>query len=346
MSEVEKNVLTNALREVHGGQVLPQGKMSELVKIMLAGSFDPVAAAGLLTALATRGEQVSEVVGGAQALRASMVPLITDVQSPLDTCGTGGTGRKIFNCSTAAAFVVAAAGHPVAKHGNRSNASPSGSADLLQQAGVRLDTEPSVGESALRELGICFMFAPNHHSAMRHIAPVRRSLGIQTLFNLLGPLCNPASVKHQVIGVAQHGKRELLALACHALGSERVLVVHALDGLDEISAMATTRVTEMRQGEISEWQVEPKDYLPCEGDPADLQVRDAADSLETVRSVLGGASGLAADMVVLNAAAALYTKGDIAGTDGYQAAVQQALATQRDGSALALLEAYARHTQA
>jgi anthranilate phosphoribosyltransferase len=263
----------------------------------------------LLTALHHKGETPDEIAGAARAMRRHMTPLATTRTNVFDTCGTGGVGSELFNISTAAAVVVAAAGVPVAKHGNRSVTSKSGSADVLTALGVNIDAPLEIIEKSLNELGICFCFAPRFHPAMKHVASVRKALGFATIFNLLGPLCNPAGAKRQMIGV---GKRELhatLADVVARLGTGRSIIVHGTDGTGEVSLSARTEVIEVTNAESKSFAWQPEDFgLKTQGAEA-LRIADAVASAALIRQILEGRHGPARDVVVLNAAASLWTAG-------------------------------------
>jgi anthranilate phosphoribosyltransferase len=257
-----------------------------------------------------KSETIDEIVGAAQVMRELAAPVQINAERLVDTCGTGGDGMNIFNVSTAAAFVVAAAGGRVAKHGNRAVSGKSGSADLLEAAGVYLNLTPEQVARCVESVGVGFMFAPAHHGAMKHAIGPRRELGLRTIFNMLGPMTNPAGVKHQVLGVFSQALCRPLAEVLQRLGSEHVLVVHAQDGLDEVSLAAPTHVAELKDGVISEYRVQPEDFGIRSQSLIGLTVNGAQDSLVLIRDALGKRktdNGLkAADMIVLNAGAALY----------------------------------------
>jgi anthranilate phosphoribosyltransferase len=263
---------------------------------------------GFLMALRVRGETVDELTGGAQALRARMVKVAAPADA-IDTCGTGGDASGTFNISTAAALVVAACGVPVAKHGNRALSSKAGSADILAALGVNIDADPPRVERAIREAGIGFMMAPRHHGAMRHVAGARIELGTRTIFNLLGPLANPAGAPYQVVGVGRAELRGLLAEALALLGTTRALVVQGEDGLDEVTLAGPTRVTEVTAGGLRNFSWTPSDFGLEPASLESLRVEGPGESAEMIRAVLGGAAGAARDIVVINAAAALWTAG-------------------------------------
>lgn len=264
----------------------------------------------LLTALATKGETVDEVAGAASALRDHMTPLRTSRRGLLDTCGTGGGGSKTFNVSTTAAIVAAAAGAPVAKHGNRSVTSRSGSADVLAELGVNLAATVEQVERCLDELGLCFCFAPLMHPAMKRVGAVRKQLGIRTIFNVLGPLANPARAEHQLLGAGLVELRPLLAGAINRLGTKRTLVVHGDDGIDglgvgDVTITGTTQVTEVTPEGLREFTWAPDDFGVANAKLADLTIDTPTQSAAIVRSILAGEKGAPRDMVVVNAAAAL-----------------------------------------
>ncbi len=265
--------------------------------------------AGLLVALRMKGERPAEIVGLARAMRAHAVTLSRRFSEVFDTCGTGGDRSGTFNISTTAAIVVAACGVRVAKHGNRSVSSRSGSADVFEALGVRITAPPAAVERCLDEAGIGFFFAPTFHPSMRHAGPTRRALGIRTAFNLLGPLTNPAGATRQLVGVPRPELTELLARSLALLGSERAWVVHGSDGIDEISTTGYTKISECRNGSVNTFYLHPSDVdLPKAPNDA-LRGGDAAENAGIVRSVLGGATGPARDVVLLNGGAALFIAG-------------------------------------
>jgi anthranilate phosphoribosyltransferase len=279
---------------------------------VMEGRATPVQMAALLVALRVRGATPEEVAGGVRALRRAMVAVpVLRPDEIVDTCGTGGGGLTTFNISTAAALVAAAAGVRVAKHGNRSFTSRCGSADVLEAFGVRLDLTPDAEARILEEVGIVFMFAPLHHPAMRHVAPIRRELGMPTVMNVLGPLTNPAGARRQVVGVADPALLELIAGGLRVLGHERALVVHGHPGLDELSPLGPTDVVELVDGELRRWSFDPRSELGWEPfDPADLAGGSPEENAARVRAVLRGEiGGGARAATVLNAGAAVYVGG-------------------------------------
>jgi anthranilate phosphoribosyltransferase len=289
---------------VAGGERLSLDQARSAFEIMMSGDATPAQVGGFLIGLRVRGETVDELTGGAEALRERMV----EVQAPadaIDTCGTGGDASGTFNVSTAAALVVAACGVPVAKHGNRALSSRAGSADILAALGVNIDVEPSRVERAIREAGIGFMMAPRHHGAMRHVAGARVELGTRTIFNLLGPLANPAGAKRQLLGVFAHDWIEPLAQVLGQLGSERAWVVHGSDGLDELTTTGPSHVAELRAGRVTTFEVTPEEAGLPRARLEDLRGADATTNADALRALLDGVRGPYRDIVLLNSAAAL-----------------------------------------
>jgi len=268
--------------------------------------------AGLLIGLAMKGERPAEIVGFARAMRARAVTLEGRYERVFDTCGTGGDRSGTFNISSCAALVVAACGVPVAKHGNRSVSSQSGSADVFESLGVRAAAPPAIVERCLAEAGIGFFFAPTFHPSMRHAAPVRRELGVRSAFNLLGPLTNPAGARRQLVGVPRPELTELMARSLALLGSERAWVVHGADGIDEISTTGYTKVSECNAGSVNTFYLHPADVGLPKASVAALQGGNATVNARIIEEVLSGAKGPARDVVLLNAAAALFIAGEAA----------------------------------
>jgi len=305
-------VIEQILSTLADGCDLSADQTQEAIEAVLRGACSDVEIASLLTALRVKGETLEEIVGAARALRAHVTAIHTKREGLLDTCGTGGDGAGTFNISTATAVVVAAAGVPVAKHGNRGVSSSSGSADVLRELGVNIEAPVPVVERCLDELGIGFCYAPLLHGAMKHVAPVRRALRFRTLFNLLGPLTNPAKAEFQLLGVGRAELGERLSGALGRLGCRRALVVCGADGLDEVSLCGTTLVWEVGAelgGEVRPQRWEPSDFgLPaCRVE--DLQVSSPAESAQIIREVFDGRSGPARDVIAANAAAALLVTG-------------------------------------
>ncbi|PTU74930.1 anthranilate phosphoribosyltransferase [Pseudomonas mangrovi] len=309
-------------------------EMQAVMRQIMTGQCTDAQIGAFLVAMRMKSESIDEIVGAVQVMRELAEPVHFASDRLVDTCGTGGDGMNIFNVSTAASFVVAAAGGKVAKHGNRAVSGKSGSADLLEAAGVYLNLTPEEVARSVDTVGVGFMFAPAHHGAMKHAAGPRRELGLRTLFNILGPMSNPAGVKHQVLGVFSAALCRPMAEVLRRLGSRHVLVVHAQDGLDEISLAAPTLVAELRDGEIREYRIRPEDFGIRSQSLIGLNVEDAQGSLALIRDALGKRrtenGQKAADMIALNAGAALYAA-DHAGSlaDGVhmaQDAVQGGLA--------------------
>jgi len=305
--------IQTALGRIAEKQDLTTEEMVDVMRqIMSAGSTD-VQIGAFLLGMRIKGETIDEITGGVQVLREFASGVKVDGPRLVDIVGTGGDGANLFNVSTAASFVVAAAGGRVAKHGNRSVSSSSGSADVLEAAGVRLDIAPEQVAHCVNELGIGFMFALMHHSAMRHVSLARKELGLRTLFNVLGPMANPAGLKSQLIGVYDRVLCRPVAEVLQRLGSEHVLVVHSEDGLDEISLAAETHAAELNNGAISEYTLQPEQLGFKRESMQDLVVDDVASSLELITSALAGEkdprSQRAAHMIALNAGAALYVAG-------------------------------------
>ncbi|MCC7134867.1 MAG: anthranilate phosphoribosyltransferase [Nitrosomonas sp.] len=298
------------LEQVLEHQEIAHDDMTQLMRAIMAGEVSPVMTAALITGLRVKRETVGEITAAAEVMRELAVPIrVTDTTHLIDTCGTGGDGAGTFNISTATAFVAAAAGARVAKHGGRSVSSKAGSADVLETMGINLAQTPQQIERSIHEIGIGFMFAPNFHHAMKHAAPVRRELGIRTLFNLLGPLTNPAKASNQLLGVFHPKLTKVLAHVLQRLGSRRALVVHGSDGLDEITISGPTHAAELRDGEIYEYTLQPGDFgLLCTSIET-LQVTGPADAAAKLLSVLENQPGPARDIVLLNAGAAIYIAG-------------------------------------
>ena len=298
--------ITTAIAAVIDRRDLSSGEMEMVMRSIMTGAATPAQIGGFLVGLRMKGETVDEIAAAARVMRE--LATAVDVSGPhlVDTCGTGGDGASTFNISTASAIVTAAAGGRVAKHGNRSVSSSSGSADVLEAAGVKLDLDPAQVAACIDQVGVGFLFAPQHHSAMKHAIGPRREMRVRTLFNLLGPLTNPAGAPNQVLGVFSPDWVEPLAQVLRQLGSEHVLVVHADDGLDEISIAAATRVAELRGGEISTYSVTPEEFGMQRASLDGLAVADAAQSLAMIEAVFDNRPGPARDIVCLNSGAAIY----------------------------------------
>lgn len=293
------------------GKELSEEEAAQVVGLIMDGQASPAQIGALLTAWRMRGETWQEVAGAARALRERMVRVphgLSDKSPLVDTCGTGGDAKGTFNVSTAAAFVVAAAGVPVAKHGNRSVTSRSGSADVVEALGIPLEVPPEVSARALEEVGFCFLYAPAYHPAIKAVMGPRRELGFRTIFNLLGPLANPAGANTQVLGVFDFRLTEKMAYALDALGCRRALVVFGESGYDEFTVTGSTKVSELREGRITTYYVDPEDVgLELCEDPEELKGGDAEENARLIEAILSGKEeGPKRDMVLLNAGAALY----------------------------------------
>lgn len=286
---------------------LSADEMESVMREIMTGEATPIQIGGFLAGLRAKGETVIEITAAGRVMRELAIKVDVDAAHLVDTCGTGGDGKKLFNVSTAAAFVVAAAGGRVAKHGNRAMSGATGSADVLEAAGINITLTPDKVAECIETTGLGFLYAPAHHSAARYAAAPRRELGTRTLFNLLGPLTNPANAPHQLLGVFASRWVEPLAQVLHQLGSRHVLVVHSHDGLDEISIAAPTQVAELQDGQIRSFTLNPQDYVAKAYESLDgLEVESAEQSLELLERALSGDPGPAFDMVLLNSGAALY----------------------------------------
>jgi anthranilate phosphoribosyltransferase len=334
--------IQTAINEVISGNNLNRADMHVVMKTIMQGEATPAQIGGLLVALRLKGESVDEITAAAEVMRELAEKVNIDKTHLVDTCGTGGDGANTFNISTTSAFVVAGAGAKVAKHGNRSVSSKSGSADVLEAAGVNLELNGEQVESCVKNVGIGFMFAPMHHSAMKHAIGPRRELGIRTLFNVLGPLTNPAGAPNQVIGVFSKDWLAPLSESLKQLGSEHVLVVHSDDGLDEISISAKTSIAELNNGQIKQYQISPEDFSMDVQDISKLAVDGVDDSLSMMCSVLDNTDSAAKDIVCLNAGAAIYAAGL---TDSIKDGVSKAQITIESGAAKQKLEQLIQHSQ-
>jgi len=334
--------LKEVINRLLQGQDLSPDQMRQWMTQIMEGRVTPVQVAGFLVALRAKGENVDEIATAAEVLREKAQRIEVAGGHLIDTCGTGGDGLDTFNVSTTAAFVVAAAGGRVAKHGNRSVSSRCGSADVLEAAGVNLDLTPDQVKRCIEEIGVGFLYAPKHHGALRHVATVRQELGIRTLFNLLGPLLNPAAAPHQLLGVFDRRYVVLLAEVLQRLGSRHVLVVHAEDGLDEISLNSPTWVAELVNGQVEDYVIEPAQFGIEPASLERIQVGSVTESLEMMRRVLAGTPGPAADIVALNAGAAIYAA-DV--TDTLTQGVEKAQDMLAIGAGLKKLDALTEWSQ-
>jgi anthranilate phosphoribosyltransferase len=332
------DVLTAAIDALASGRDLSQQQAGAVLAQIMEGSASETQIAAFLIALRTKGETVDEIAGLAQTMRALATPVPTERTELLDTAGTGG-GRHTFNVSTTAALVAAGAGCAVAKHGNRSATRASGSADVLEALGARIDLRPDGVARCIDEVGFGFMFAPAHHSATRWVIPVRKELAVRTIFNFLGPLTNPAGARRQVIGVSEPAYLEPLAGALARLGCDRALVVSSADGLDEMSTSAPTHVVEVNGDELRRYEVSPADVGLAESPAEAISGGGPAENAATTRALFEGASGPDADFLALNAGAAIYAAGTV---DDLRSGVEAARDTIASGAAAGALDAYVR----
>ncbi|MGD8812094.1 MAG: anthranilate phosphoribosyltransferase [Thioalkalispiraceae bacterium] len=325
-----------AIKAVTEGKNLSVDEMTSVMRTIMTGEATPAQIGGFLIGLRMKGETVDEIAAAASVMRELATHVDVKAEHMVDTCGTGGDGASTFNISTTSAFVVAAAGGSVAKHGNRSVSSKSGSADVLEAAGVNLQLTPEQVAQCIEQVGVGFMFAPAHHSAMKHAIGPRKEMGVRTIFNVLGPLTNPAGAPNQVLGVYSEQWLEPLAEVLGKLGSQHVLVVHAEDGMDEISIGSPTRVAELKDGKVTTYTITPEQFGIERGEVAKLAVSNAQDSLALIKAVLNNEAGPAKDIVVLNAGAAIYVAGL---AESLEAGIKQADDTIASGKAAEKLEA-------
>ena len=322
------------IAKVATGAALSREEARAAFEVMMSGAATPAQIGGFLMALRVRGETIEEITGAVTVMRDRMLKVEAPADA-VDVVGTGGDGSGSYNVSTCSAFVVAGAGVPVAKHGNRALSSKSGAADVLAALGVNLEVGPEAIAACIREAGVGFMFAPAHHSAMKHVGPARVELGTRTIFNLLGPLSNPAGVKSQLLGVFSDEWVEPLAHALHNLGTTSAWVVHGSDGLDEVTTTGPTRVAELRDGKVSTFTVEPAQFGIPVASPEDLKGDDAVTNAAALRAVLGGEHGPYRDIVLMNAGATLAAAGRVSGLAEGIAAAKKSIDT---GAARAALE--------
>ncbi|MBS1270152.1 MAG: Anthranilate phosphoribosyltransferase [Gammaproteobacteria bacterium] len=334
--------IQQAIQAISDRRDLTANEMTAVMTQIMTGEATPAQIGGFLIGLRMKGETIEEIAAAAAVMRSLSARVTVDVPHLVDTCGTGGDASKIFNISTACAFVCAAAGAQVAKHGNRSVSSSSGSADLLEEAGARLDLSPEQVGACIADVGIGFLFAPAHHSAMKHAIGPRREMAVRTIFNVLGPLTNPAGAPNQLLGVFTGELVEPMARALQQLGSRHVLVVHSDDGLDEISIAAPTRMAELRNGHVETWILNPDEHDVRYDSLHGLSVDSAAASLRLINRVFEGEQGAARDMVVLNAGAAIYTSGIV---ETLEAGVQCARKAIDAGGARHKLKQFVEYTQ-
>ena len=334
--------ITQALKQLMAGQDLAADDMQAVMQQIMTGACTDAQIGGFLVALAMKGETVQEITAAAKVMRGLSSAVALDAPNLVDTCGTGGDGASIFNVSTASALVAAAAGAQVAKHGNRSVSSSTGSADLLEHAGVVLGLTPDQVAQCVEQVGVGFMFAPAHHGAMKYAIGPRKEMAVRTVFNFLGPLTNPAAAPNQVLGVFSPDWVEPMAHVLKALGSRHVMVVHSDDGLDEISIAAKTQVAELKDGVVTTWTLDPTDYGVTLGSLEGLSVPDVAGSHRLVMNALTGVAGPESDIVALNAGAAIYVAGL---TSDLASGVDRARQVMQSGEAAQKLSALAALTQ-
>ena len=330
--------ISKAIKAVISKQNLNESEMHDVMNSIMTGQTTDAQIGAFLVGLSMKGETIEEITASAKVMRA----LATSVELSsndylVDTCGTGGDGLGLFNISTASAFVVAAAGGKVAKHGNRSISSKSGSADVLEAAGINLNISPELISHCIEEIGLGFMFAPAHHSAMKHAIGPRKELAVRTIFNVLGPLTNPAKAPNQIMGVYDKSLVEPIANVLKGLNSRHVMVVHSEDGLDEFSIANTTYVAELKDNNISTYTIHPGDFGLEEGNLDSIKAENAEQSLALINEAFSGKKGVARDIIALNAGAAIYVSGLVSSFDE---GVTQANQILSDGSAQDKLDAY------
>lgn len=327
--------LREAFNEVLTGRSLDAAEAEAVIAEILDDVVPDILVAGFLVALKLKGESAAELTGGARAMRKRARALNLNDGNVLDTAGTGGDGAGTFNISTGAALIAAAAGVPVAKHGNRAISGRVGAADVMERLGIKIDLDPAGLKRCLERAGFCFIFAPAYHPVLARLAVLRRTLGTRTLFNLIAPLSNPARPKRQLMGVAEPRLLRSMAEALAALGVEHAMVVHGKDGLDEISLAMSTSVVEVRRGEIREFEITPEQFGITPGNPAELLTGEAGEATEVLRRALAGDTGAAQDVLALNAGAAIYVGG---GAASMAEGVKLAFATLAAGRALETIE--------
>ena len=330
--------ISEAIKAVISRQNLNESEMHDVMNSIMTGQTTDAQIGAFLVGLSMKGETIEEITASAKVMRALATSVELNSNDYLvDTCGTGGDGLGLFNISTASAFVVAAAGGKVAKHGNRSISSKSGSADVLEAAGINLNISPELISQCIEEIGLGFMFAPAHHSAMKHAIGPRKELAVRTIFNVLGPLTNPAKAPNQIMGVYDKSLVEPIANVLKGLNSRHVMVVHSEDGLDEFSIANTTYVAELKDNNISTYTIHPRDFGLEEGNLDSIKAENAEQSLALINEAFSGKKGVARDIIALNAGAAIYVSGLVSSFDE---GVTQANQILSDGSAQDKLDAY------
>jgi anthranilate phosphoribosyltransferase len=321
---------------------LNEDQMSQMITDIFSGNITDAQIGAMMAALATKGETFEELAGAARAMRRKALRIQTSAAIVVDTCGTGGDSAHTFNISTTTSFVVAACGVTVAKHGNRSVSSQCGSADLLEALGIKLDTAPEIVEEAVQDIGIGFLFAPLYHGAMRFAAKARKEVGLRSIFNMLGPLTNPAGANCQLLGVYAPELTEMFAHALQLLGTKRAFVVHGHDGLDEISVCAPTRVSELKDGLIRTYDISPEQFFSELAKPADLLGGNPEENAQITRNILNGEKGPKRNVVLINAAAALVAAGQ---AEDLKQGIRIAETAIDDGGAAEKMEALIKYSQ-
>jgi anthranilate phosphoribosyltransferase len=321
---------------------LNEEQMSQMITEIFSGNITDAQIGAMMAALATKGETFEELAGAARAMRRKALRIQTSAATVVDTCGTGGDGAHTFNISTTTSFVVAACGVTVAKHGNRSVSSQCGSADLLEALGVKLDTAPEIVEEAVQDIGIGFLFAPLYHGAMRFAAKARKEVGLRSIFNMLGPLTNPAGANCQLLGVYAPELTEMFAHALQLLGAKRAFVVHGHDGLDEISVCAPTRISELKDGLIRTYDISPEQFFSERAKPADLLGGNPEENAQITRNILNGEKGPKRNVVLINAAAALVAAGQ---AENLKQGIRMAETAIDDSGAAKKMEALIKYSQ-
>ncbi|GMQ59022.1 anthranilate phosphoribosyltransferase [Vallitalea sediminicola] len=302
-------MIRDAIEKLRSGNDLSEIEMIDCIEKIMTGKVSESLIASFLTAMTIKGESIQEITGGAKVLRRKSVPMNLNDLYTVDTCGTGGDGFSTYNISTAVSILIAAAGIPVVKHGNRSVSSKCGSADVLETLGININLTPEQSESMVRDIGICFLFAPKYHQTMKYVAPVRRELGFRTIFNILGPLANPARAKAQIVGVYNENMTDKIAHVLSNIGVKRALVVHGKDGLDELTITCNSKVTELNDKCIKTYEIDPQMYGINKAELVDITGGTVEENAEIIRKLLDGEKGPKRDILVLNAGAAIYVAG-------------------------------------
>ena len=335
-------MFTSHLKKIIAGEDLDESQMAEMMEEIFTGRATDAMIGAFMGALATKGETFEELAGAARVMRSVARRIEVSATPVVDTCGTGGDGANTFNISTTTAFVVAGSGVTVAKHGNRSVSSKCGSADLLEALGIKLDVDPEIVEEAIATIGIGFLFAPIYHSAMKYAINARKEVGVRSIFNMLGPLTNPAAASCQLLGVFAPELTEMFAQALNLLGVRRAMVVHGHDGLDEISICAPTRVSELVQGTVRTYDIYPEQFFGQPADPDALKGGSVEENAVITRDILNGKQGAPRDVVLINAAGALMAAGKV---DDLAAGIEMAAAAIDNGSAKTKLQKLIQYTR-